>query len=395
MKVVQINATCGRGSTGKICVELGKLLTTNNIENYILYSDGESSRPGDVKGSGRKYIKLQALRSRIAGNYGFNSELPTHRMIRELERIEPDIVHLHNIHGHDCDLEGLFRYLRKSGVKVLWTFHDCWAFTGYCTHFDYVNCAKWKTGCGGCPQRGTYSWFFDRSAELYEKKKSLLSGVDLTVVTPSRWLSDLVKQSFLGSCPVITINNGIDLEIFRPTESEFRVKYGISESDYIVLGVAYDWGVRKGLDIFSELSKRLDSRYRIVLVGTDSKVDRKLPENIISVHRTQDQRGLAEIYSAADVFVNPTREDNFPTVNIEALACGTPVVTFETGGSPESLDETCGSVVERGNVEMLEREIVRICEERPYSAESCVKRASEYSKDAKFREYIELYRSMK
>lgn len=390
MKIVQINTTCGVGSTGKICVGISRLLTDSGVQNHILYSCDTSGYPLGISCSGRRYRKLQALRSRVLGNYGFNSALATRKMIRELERLQPDVVHLHNIHGHDCDLEMLLSYFREHGTRLVWTFHDCWAFTGYCTHFTMAACDKWKRGCADCPQRREYAWFFDRSAALYEAKKRLFEGLDLTIVTPSAWLAGLVKQSFLKDHPVCVIHNGIDPEIFHPAAGDFRQRHGL-EHKKIVLGVSFDWGRKKGLDVFAALAERLPEDYQIVLVGTDERAERLIPEGILSIRRTQDQRQLAEIYAAADVFVNPTREENFPTVNLEALACGTPVVTFRTGGSPETIDETCGSVVECDDVDALEREILRVCTQTPYSQAQCSARAREFEKNRRFREYLDLY----
>ena len=390
MKIVQINVTCGSGSTGKICVDVSKLLTEKGIENYILYSSGHSDYPLGIKYTSDKYIKLQALKSRIFGNYGFNSKKATKNLIAQLEKIKPDIVHLHNLHGHNVNLETLFKYFKKHPqIKLFWTFHDCWAFTGYCPYFDIANCDKWQNGCNNCPQKKQFSWFFDKSARLYEKKKELFSGLNLTIITPSRWLGDLVKESFLKDYPVKVINNGIDLEMFKITESDFREKYGLQEKK-IVLGVAFGWGERKGLDVFIELSKRLPKEYQIVLVGTSDSVDKLLPSNIISIHRTNNQRELAEIYTAADVLANPTREENYPTVNMEALACGTPVVTFKTGGSPEILDEKTGIVVEKNNIDSFEKAIVEACNGK-LTKEACLEKAKSFDKDKCFKEYVELY----
>jgi len=227
MKVVQINCTCGVGSTGKICVGISQILVDKNIENYILYSSKSNGYEHGIRCSDDKYIKLQALKSRIIGNYGFNSRKSTRKMISELERIKPDIVHLHNIHGHDCDLEMLFKYFKENKTKLVWTFHDCWAFTGYCTHFTMMKCGKWRTQCSECVQKREFSWFFDKSKVLFERKKKIFQGLDLTIVTPSRWLADLVNQSFLKDYPVQVINNGIDLNVFKPNESNFREKFGL------------------------------------------------------------------------------------------------------------------------------------------------------------------------
>lgn len=390
MKIVQINSVCGSGSTGKICVSISELLSQKGIENYILYASGNSDYP-----FGRRYmssweVKWNAGISRVMGNWGFTSAAATKRLIAELNKIRPDIVHLHNLHAHNVHLGLLFSYLKKNKTKIIWTFHDCWAFTGYCPHYDMIGCERWKNGCRNCSQRRHFSWFFDRSSYVYQKKKELFTGLNMTIVAPSQWMADQVKQSFLSAYPVRVINNGIDLEVFKPRESDFRTKYGL-EDKFILLGVAFGWGVRKGLDVFIELSKRLDERFQIVLVGTDTSIDKQLPQNIISIHRTQNQIELAEIYTAADLFVNPTREENYPTVNMESLACGTPVVTFDTGGSPEIVDEFCGRVVERDNLDILRDEIVSLCNERELHKENCLLRAQTFSADDNLKNYEDLY----
>ena len=388
MKVVQINATCGTGSTGKICVSISELLSQKNTENYIFYSSGNSNYPLSVKYADKLSIKIQAFTSRILGNYGFEAKSITKKLIKELKKIKPDVIYIHNIHAHNCNLEMLFNYIKENNIKCYWTFHDCWAFTAYCPNFDMVGCEKWKTGCFNCPQRKPFSWFFDNSKYLYNKKKSVIKGVDLTIITPSKWLASLVKESFFKDFPVKVINNGIDLSVFKPTESNFKEKYGL-KNKYIVLGVAFGWGKRKGLDVFIELANRLNKeKYKIVLVGTNDATDKLLPKNIISIHRTASQKELAEIYTAADVFANPTREEALGLVNIESLACGTPVVTFNTGGSPECIDETCGAAVPKNDVTAMQNEIVRICETKPYSKQLCIKKAETFDKNKKFKEYI-------
>lgn len=392
MKIVQINAVCGVGSTGKICVALSDLLSAQGIENYVFYSSQNSSNPNAVRCSNKLYTKYQAVKARLLGNYGFNSKAQTRKMIALMEQIRPDIVNLHNVHGHDCHLELLFDYFRRREIKVFWTFHDCWAFTGYCTHFTYEKCDKWKTGCRDCPQNKKYSLFFDRSEELYNRKKAAFSGVDLTVITPSQWLADLVRQSFLRDYPVEVIHNGIDLSIFRPTHSDFRERYNIPSEKHIVLGVASGWGIKKGLDVFIELSRRLDNeQYQIVLVGTDERVDGMLPDTVLSIHRTNNQQELAEIYTAADVFVNPTKEDTYPTVNLEAIACGTPVITFASGGSPEIVDHRIGIVIGSDDMEALTAAIKRVCTDQPFLPEDFLKRALDFDMNERFKEYVALY----
>lgn len=390
MKVVQINATCGVGSTGKICVGISELLTQNRIENYIIHSAKSSGYELGIKCADEKYIKIQALKSRILGNYGFNSKKATLKIIEQLENFKPNIVHLHNIHGHDCHLQRLFTYFKDNDIKLVWTFHDCWAFTAYCTHFTTEECDKWITGCEHCAQKCKYSWFFDKSKLLFERKKKLFEGLDLSVVTPSNWLGALVKQSIFKDYNIEVINNGIDLDLFAPVESDLRIKHGL-ENKKIVLGVSFGWDYEKGLDVFIELASRLPDEYQIVLVGTDDNTDKRLPDNIISIHRTRDAKELASFYTAADVFVNPSRQETYPTVNMEAIACGTPVITFETTGNYEMLDATCGAVVPLGDITALENEIIRICTDKPFSKEACLKKCAEFDKNKKFKEYLELY----
>lgn len=391
MKIVQINSTCGSGSTGKICVAVSELLTARDIENYILYTNGNSSYPKGKKYMSVLEVKWQALKSRIFGNYGFQSKKATWRLIAELESISPSIVHLHNLHSHNVHLGELFTYLIEKKIKVYWTFHDCWAFTAYCPHYDMIGCIQWRTGgCEKCPQKRHFSWFFDYSRVLFEEKKRLITGLDLTIITPSQWLADQVKQSFLCNTTVKIIRNGIDLSVFCPRESDFRKKYGLKDC-FIVLGVAFGWGKRKGLDVFIELAEKLDERFKIVLVGFSEKVDKQLPAKILPISQTSNQVELAEIYSAANVFVNPTREENFPTTHLEALACGTPVIAFDTGGCAEMLEATCGCVVKKDDVSSLLEKIILACETKKYTREACISRAAQFNEKDRFLEYISLY----
>ncbi len=390
MKVVQINPVC-TGSTGKIAVEISKLLDANGIANYIFYTSGKS----DFKNA-RKYatdleIKINALWAKIRGNYGFNSKAMTKRLICELEKIKPDVIQLHNLHGHNVNLEMLFQYLKKADVKIFWTFHDCWSFTGYCTYFDYAKCEKWKQGCQCCKQKKAFSWIFDRSKTLYQKKKLLFEGIkDLTIITPSAWLANLAKKSFFGEYPVRVIPNGIDLEIFRPTESNFREKYKL-QNKKIWLGVAMGFEKRKGFSYFLELAKQIDEGTCLVMVGITKEQIAILPSNVIGIERTANQKELAEIYSAADVFVNCTLEEVLGMVNIEALACGTPVITFDTGGSPECVDETCGIVVPQGDV--LALKVAAEGLDRAALKDACRRRAEKlYDAKQRFEDYVNLYK---
>ena len=397
MKVLEINGV-PYGSTCKIMVGIARVageqgMTVHTSSGYSYHPIQElPAEHYAIGGLVGKYIHMQM--ARLTGFNGCFSVLPTLRLLRKIKREGYELLHFHNLHGWYVNLPMLFAFVKKHKLRVVWTLHDCWAFTGQCPHFTMVGCDKWKNQCFSCPQCDRYPESrVDRSAPMYRWKKKWFAEVeDLTLVTPSQWLADLTRDSFLKEYPVKVIHNGIDLSVFQPTDSDFRKRYAC-EDKHIVLGVSYGWDERKGLDVFVSLADRLGEEYRIVLVGTEERTDKLLPDNIISIHRTQDQRELAEIYSAADVFVNPTREDNFPTVNLEALACGTPVITFDTGGSPEALDDSCGLVVSCEDVDGLERAIIRVCEEKPFSAEKCRRRAQNFDMNDKFKEYLQLYKA--
>ena len=398
MRIVQINGGA-KGSTGKIMMGIAEVARAQGHE--VMCASPITTTNRDA-GKNCGYYRIGTFFSRrvsvaLARLTGFNgcfAWVATLRLLKKIDAFKPDILHLHNLHDSYINLPMLFGYIKKRNLSVVWTLHDCWAFTGQCPHFTIAKCDKWKTGCHDCPQYRAYpASYYDNTKTMWRLKRKWFCGVEnLTIVTPSRWLAELVKESFLKEYPVHVINNGIDLRVFRPTPSDFRRRYGISPEKHIVLGVSFAWGVRKGLDCFVALASRLDERYQIVLVGTDEQVDRQLPPSIISIHRTQDQKELAEIYTAADVFVNPTREENYPTVNMEAIACGTPVITFNTGGSPEMLDEKTGVVVPVDDIAAMEKVIERIClqgqsKEKLYLSE----RAGAFSEKNSVAGYITLY----
>ena len=398
MKIVEINGT-NYSSTGNIALNIAKMARSEGFEVYTCCKNSLKSSQFKYDNQiviGSRYERLISEQlAQLSGLSGSFNWLGTKQFINKLEEIKPDLVHLHIMHDTYINLEMLFKYLSVNKIPVVWTFHDCWAFTGKCPYFEMDRCDKWKSGCYKCPQVKKYpeSYFMDMTKPLWKKKNRMFNSLDnLTIVTPSKWLSDYVKESFLKSHDLRVINNGINLEVFKPVESDFRKKYNV-EDKYLLLGVGYNWSPRKGLDSFIELSKRLDDRFRIVLVGTNDKIDEMLPDNIISIHRTYNQAELIEIYSACDLFVNPTMEENFPTVNIESLACGLPVITYNTGGSPEIIDETCGKVIDKGNIDKLYEGIMDIYK-HPFDKSCCLKRSQLYNMNDKFEEYVRLYKEI-
>jgi glycosyltransferase involved in cell wall biosynthesis len=399
-KLLQINVSVNTGSTGRIAEDIGKKALDNNYESYIAYGrSANKSRSELIKiGSGFE-IKLHGLESCLLDKHGLASKSATKKLIRKIDTIQPDIIHIHNLHGYYINYEILFTYLNKQSIPVIWTFHDCWPITGHCSHFDAVNCNKWQTECNDCPNRKGYpkSLFMDNSKSNFYKKKELFSSCkNLIIVTPSVWLTNIVKHSFLSEKKIFTINNGIDINVFQPLYSDsIRKKYDIPDNQFMILGVANIWNKRKGYDDFIDLSKCIDNNYSIVLVGLNKKQQRNLPDNILGISKTENVEELAQLYSAADVFVNPTWVDNFPTTNIEALACGTPVISYKTGGSPEAISPETGFVVEKGNITELLKSIQIIKEKgKSYYTAHCIERARKlYNKEDRYDDYVNLYKT--
>lgn len=402
MRVLQINATVNSGSTGRIAEDIGLVLMNVGHESYIAYGRGnQPSKSNKIKIGNQWDTNWHGVVSLLLDRHGFASRKATKQLINKIEELKPDVINLHNIHGYYVNIEILFDYLKKINIPVVWTFHDCWPFTGHCTHFDSVGCEKWKTQCQNCPKKSFYpkSLLLDNSFKNYSDKKQIFNQLNnLHIITPSNWLKNLVKQSFLSKFPVSCIHNGIDLSKFSPVENVEKLiqKWNLKDK-IIVLGVANVWQLSKGLSDFVKLAEVLSDAYQVVLIGLTKKQIAQLPKNIIGIERTESIEELAEYYSLANVFVNPTYQDNFPTTNIEALACGTPVVTYNTGGSPEALDSETGIVVEKGNVNDLKTAIERVTSAKTeyYDKEKCRKRAEKhFDKNERYQDYLQLFKTL-
>lgn len=399
MKIIEINSG-NHGSVGGIMLGISDCAKKRGYDVYTFCPPG---------GMQKKNIKdnffigsilerrISDFLNTILGIQGRFNWIGTLLFIKKMRKIKPDIVHIHNLHSNYINIKLLFGYLKKTDVQVIWSHHDCWAFTGHCVHFLIKKCNKWKTGCYDCPSIKEYpkSMFFDRSSEEYEFKKNTFCSLEkMVIVTPSRWLGNIIKESFLNKYEVINIENGINTHVFQERKTDIRERLGIKDK-FVLLGVAFSWGYRKGLDIFGRLRELLDNEYAILLVGVDDKDRVNLPNGIIAIKKTDTIQELAELYSCADLFVNPTREETFGLVNVEALSCGTPVITFRTGGSPECIDENCGIVVEVDDIDSLVHEIKRIKEERPFNKNACVNRAKRFERTTVFEKYVDLYEKFK
>lgn len=392
-KIIQINVCANWGSTGRIAEHINQHLYQKGWDIYFAY--GRSVNPSQSKliHLGNKFSQALALiQARLFDNDGLASYFATKTFIKKIKEISPDIIHIHNLHGYYINYRVLFDFLNNTEIPVVWTLHDCWSFTGHCSHFISIGCEKWRNGCFHCPLKNDYpsSLLLDRSAYNYKLKKELFSSnKNLHLVVVSNWLKDLVADSFLGRCEVSVINNGVDLELFKPTQ---RLS---NKQKFRIIGLASVWTKSKGLFDFFKIRELLDaSQYEIVLIGLSKEQVKDLPEGIIGIERTNSQQELVNYYNSADVFVNPTTADTFPTTNIEALACGVPVITYMAGGSPEILSDDTGFVVAKGNVEEMAHCIQTICERQDgLMKEKCRNRAELlYSVEMQYKSYLDLYK---
>lgn len=389
-KILQINVTSNWGSIGKIAEQIGQCAMRHGWESYVAY--GRMQNP-----SKNKLIKIGTMADvyrhyatqRLLDNEGLCSSRATRRFLKAVDEIKPDIVHLHNIHDHYLNYRLLFSYLAERQIPVVWTFHDCWAFTGHCFHFVTKNCERWKTECHDCPLGHEYpNTFWDRSRKNFQLKKKLFSNhPNLTIVACSDWIRDFAAQSFLKQNRIEVIKNGIDLDTFKP--------YGNKSSEkFRIIAVSSVWNKQKGLDDIKELRKLLDDGHEIIVVGVTKSQKQDLPNDIIGIERTNNVQELAGLYSSSNVLINPTYADTFPTVNLEALACGTPVITYRTGGSPEAIDDKTGIVVEQGDVNAMARAIAEL-KQHPLLAADCRARAeAHFNRNTCFEKYIQLYNEL-
>lgn len=402
-KLLQINPVIRiNTSTGRIMQEIGQLAMNNGWESYIAYSYGRDGiKPCDSKlvpVGNKADVAWHGLVTRLTDRHGLASEGATRAFIREIERIQPDIIHIHNIHGYFLNYRILFDYLAQCNTPVVWTVHDCWLYTGHCYYYSYIGCNKWKSECVQCPQRKLFptSWWADRSTQNFRDKKAAFTSLPkerFTIVPVSHWIKGEMLHSFLKDYDFRVIHNGIDTNVFTIYDpAEVKKKYQL-EGKRIILGVASIWCEEKGWNDFMRLAERLDEDERLVLVGVDEKHQAMLPKHVTGISRTENIRQLAELYSAAEAFVNPTWQDNYPTVNLEAIACGTPVVTYRTGGSIEAVTEHTGMVVEQGDVDGLLQAIRKIEERgKAHYQQPCRTHALKYfKKEDRYAEYLTLY----
>lgn len=393
--LLQINVTANWGSTGKIAEQIGLCAQKHGWESYIAY--GRYCNPSKshlIKVGDQLDVYLHYAKNRLMDGEGLGSVRATERLLKEIDRIRPDVIHLHNIHDHYLNIPALFRYLAKNDIPVVWTQHDLWATTGHCA-FSAEGCEKWKTGCYDCPAISRFC--LDKSKRNYEIKKKLFTSVkNMTIVPVSEWLGTQVQQSYLGKYPIKVIKNGVDIEVFKPIECNVAVKYGLTDK-HVLLAVSSVWPEFKGLNDFISLSGMLPDDYRIVIVGLTSNQISQLPTNMIGIERTDSQMELAQLYSAADIVMSLSSFETFGLTIAEGMACGTPAIVYGNAALPELITEDTGRVVESGNLRELFDTVLYMINNDFKSLHSldCRKRAEDvFDKNKAWESCISLYNNI-
>ena len=394
MRILHINSVCGVTGTGRIVADLCREANVRGHHSMAAYGEHKFQNQGDnieTLQIGTKWdCYIHGLLTRLFDLQGFGSISATRKFLKRIDEYQPDVIHLHNLHGYYINIKLLFDYIKRKKIKTVWTLHDCWPMTGHCVHFENVSCTKWKEQCYKCPLKRDYpaSYLTDNSRWNYRKKKEAFQGVeDMIILVPSEWMAEKVKESFLKDYPIKVIYNGIDTQKYCPVESDFKQKHGIGDK-IVILGVANIWNERKGLKVFVELSELLDDTFKIVLIGLTKEQIQELPTNIIGIERTDTVEELAKAYTAADIFVTPSTEETFGLTIAEAVACGTWPIVYEGTACAEVVKLSIGEVVPRKVVE-LKKAIVKYSESK--KEEDLEKYAQFFSKQRFAQDILEIY----
>lgn len=401
-KLLQINSVVNSGSTGRIAEQINKKAIENNWSSYIAYGRfANKSTAKLIKVGTKKDFYFHIFKSFVLGQHGLASKEATLVLIESIKNINPDIIHLHNIHGYYLNYEILFEFLKDFKGKIVWTLHDCWSFTGHCTYFSDINCTKWISGCENCPKVKNYpsSLIFDTSKSAYFSKKSNFSNLkNLQIVTVSNWLQSLVSKSFLKDHPVQTIHNGVDLQIFDLKERNQNLlnKYHLSDK-FVMLAAATSWSKHKGFDDYLKLASFLAKDEVLILIGLSQEIIKILPLNVIGISKTESQEELADWYNSTHVVLNLSYQETFGMTSVEGFACGKPTIVYNATASPELVSrEELGYIIEPGNVSEVYDAVKKIKKNgQTFYSKSCRNTALEnYNMDVQYQKYVALYENL-
>lgn len=394
MKILQINAVYGFRSTGIIIKDIAIALKKEGHEAYFAYQTA-NERPENGYLIGNKFVwKWHALYSRVFGRQAYASKSSTKKLLKWIDTVQPDVVHLHNLHSNYINLNLLCDYLVEKNIATVITLHDCWYFTGKCSHYVAVGCDKWQKSCGNCPRlkQEQASLFFDNTSKvLKDKIKHLNSIPNLTIVGCSHWITEELKKSHLKPNKIEVIYNGVDTKIFTPHKSDFRDKNSIG-NQFLIMGMADKWCTDKNKEIVQQIiQNNLDSKIVIVGCKESQKEEFKNVRNVIALGYITDRKELSDIYAASDVFVNLTHADTLPTVNMESICCGTPVITFDCCGSPELVDGDSGYIIKENDsrallerLDMLRNKALQF---------NVLEKQKKFDKDTCYQRYLDIYKN--
>ena len=397
MKLLQINVDANNGSNGSIAQELGREALRRGWESYIAY--GRRSVPSEstlIRIGNDLDVKIHGIQSRLFDNHGLASKSATRQFLKSVDEIRPNLIHLHNIHGYYLNYKLLFEYFKEKNIPIVWTFHDCWPFTGHCGYFESVQCEKWKTGCHSCELRKFYpkSLFLDRSSRNFRLKKSLFTSINsLHITTVSKWLMSKVRDSFFRDYPISTVYNFVNEKIFSPNVERInRCDYGLDDRK-ILIGAAANWVPSKGIPDFNALAGSLSDKYQIVMVGVTEEVKNQISSNVHCLSRVESPQKLAALYAEADILLNLSRQETFGMTTLEAMACGTPGISYNNTACPEVLSNDTGVIVPTGNIKAVE-EAIELIEKKGKKSfkDNCVARANTiFSKNNIISQYFDVY----
>ena len=401
MKLLQISIEVNSNSVGRIAEQIGQTALDAGWESYITYArNHQPSKSTTIKIGNKLDVMVHGLRTRIFDDHCLASARATRKLIKQIDEIKPDIILLHHIHGYYLNMVVLFEYLAKIDTPLVWIQHDCWNFTGHCAYFDYIGCDRWKTGCYSCPLKTSYpaSYIFDRSRKNYIDKNKLFNSVkNLTIVSVSNWLGNLVSQSFLSKNSLKVIHNGVDINAFKliSNRSIIKEKYGLNDK-FVLLGVATAWSKRKGIFDYYKLNEKLNKDFQIILVGLSQKQIKELPKGIIGIERTESIEELVEYYNMSDIVLNLSYEETFGLTTVEGFACGTPGIVYNATASPELVTPETGIIIEKGDIDGIVEAINQIkLKGKEFYSENCRNRVVTcFNKDDRFKEYIVLFTSL-